>query len=158
LTNNPGAPASLTPTAGTPQSTTVNTAFPTALAAVVKDSFGNVIPGVSVTFTPPATGATGSLPGRATLATHALRVPPAPPLSPHLLPCSSAAPAPPPAVPTPRSSDPLTNNPGAPASLTPTAGTPQSTTVNTAFPTALAAVVKDSFGNVIPGVSVTFTP
>jgi hypothetical protein len=37
LTNNPGAPSTITATAGTPQSTAVNTAFSTALLATVKD-------------------------------------------------------------------------------------------------------------------------
>ncbi|MEY2518471.1 MAG: hypothetical protein QOF24_230 [Verrucomicrobiota bacterium] len=43
----------ITTTAGTPQSTKVNTAFPVALQATVKES-GTALSGVSVTFTPPA--------------------------------------------------------------------------------------------------------
>ncbi len=43
LTNKAGAPASITATAGTPQSATVNTAFATQLAATVKDTYGNPV-------------------------------------------------------------------------------------------------------------------
>jgi hypothetical protein len=63
LTNLPGAPAAIVATAGTPQSTTVGTAFTTALQATVTDAYGNPVRGVSVTFTPPATGASGSFAG-----------------------------------------------------------------------------------------------
>lgn len=55
-----GPVASLTATAGTPQSATVGTAFATNLAAVVKDTFGNVISGAQVVFTAPSTGASGT--------------------------------------------------------------------------------------------------
>jgi hypothetical protein len=49
----------ITPTAGTPQSTTVGTAFATNLAATVTES-GNPVSGLSVTFTAPAAGASGT--------------------------------------------------------------------------------------------------
>src|SRR5205814_1145187 len=59
-------PASIAATAGTPQSTTVGTAFATQLAATVKDG-GNVgIAGAGVTFTAPASGASGTFPGGVT--------------------------------------------------------------------------------------------
>jgi hypothetical protein len=63
LTNLPGAPATIAATAGTPQSTTVGTAYPTALQATVTDAYGNAVPGVTVTFTPPAAGPGGSFAG-----------------------------------------------------------------------------------------------
>src|SRR5947209_7183029 len=78
LTNNPGAPATLTVVAGNNQSAAVGTAFATALQAVVTDSFGNVIPGVSVTFAAPASGAGGSFAGSATVTTDARGVATAP--------------------------------------------------------------------------------
>jgi beta-lactamase superfamily II metal-dependent hydrolase/DNA/RNA endonuclease YhcR with UshA esterase domain len=56
-------PASITATAGTPQSTAVTTAFATQLAATVKDSGNTAIAGVGVTFTAPASGASGTFPG-----------------------------------------------------------------------------------------------
>src|SRR6266446_202299 len=49
-------------TAGTPQSTNVNVAFPTALQATVTES-GNPQNGVAVTFTAPGSGASGTFPG-----------------------------------------------------------------------------------------------
>ena len=55
-----GACYSITPQAGTPQSTTVNTAFATALKAWVKDGSGNPVPGATVTFTAPSSGASGA--------------------------------------------------------------------------------------------------
>jgi trimeric autotransporter adhesin len=56
-------PASIAATAGTPQSTTVGTAFATQLAATVKDGGNVAIPGAGVTFTAPASGASGTFPG-----------------------------------------------------------------------------------------------
>ena len=47
------AGASIAASAGTPQSATVNTAFATALQAIVKDANGNPLSGVSVTFAAP---------------------------------------------------------------------------------------------------------
>jgi hypothetical protein len=63
LTNNPGPAASLTATAGTPQSSTASTAFSTAMKATVKDASGNPVPGASVTFTAPSSGASGTFTG-----------------------------------------------------------------------------------------------
>jgi hypothetical protein len=54
-------------TAGTPQSTSVNTAFATALKATVTES-DTAKSGVSVTFTAPASGASGTFPGSTTTA------------------------------------------------------------------------------------------
>jgi uncharacterized repeat protein (TIGR01451 family) len=55
-------------TAGTPQSTTVNTAFATALKATVTES-GIAKSGIAVTFTAPGSGASGTFPGPSTTAT-----------------------------------------------------------------------------------------
>ncbi len=57
LTNVVGPPASVTAVTGTPQSAVVSTAFATALQVVVKDASGNLLNGVTVTFTPPGSGA-----------------------------------------------------------------------------------------------------
>ncbi len=61
LTNLPGPPASLTATSGTPQDTTINTAFPVPLVALVSDGSTppNPVSGVKVTFHAPTTGASG---------------------------------------------------------------------------------------------------
>ncbi len=52
-------PASITATAGTPQTTNINTAFATQLQATVRDAGTNPISGIGVTFTAPASGASG---------------------------------------------------------------------------------------------------
>jgi glucose/arabinose dehydrogenase len=61
--------ASITATAGTPQSAIIGATFATQLQATVRDSAGNPVSGVSVTFTAPASGASGTFPGNATSAT-----------------------------------------------------------------------------------------
>lgn len=64
LTNDPGAPTTLTANAGTtPQSATVNTTFTVPLAVTLTDQDGNPISGVTVTFTAPASGASGRFTG-----------------------------------------------------------------------------------------------
>lgn len=52
-----GNPAQITINGGSSQSATVSAAFANPLQVTVKDSLGNVLPGVTVTFTGPATGA-----------------------------------------------------------------------------------------------------
>lgn len=51
----------------------------------------------------------------------------------------------------------ITVAPGPGATVAASAGAGQSATVDTAFPTALAALVTDAFGDPVPGVTVTFT-
>ena len=159
LTNTPGPPASVTATGGTPQNTTVNTAFASMLQVVVKDSGGNVISGVTVTFTAPAqTGASGTFAGGANtaltnasgLATSAVFTANSHAGGPYNVTASVTGVALP-------ASFALTNNPGAASSVAATAGTPQNTTVGTAFASTLQATVTDAFGNPITGVLVTFT-
>jgi hypothetical protein len=54
----PSGPSSIAASSGTPQSTTVLTAFGTALGAIVRDASSNPVSGVTVTFTAPSSGAT----------------------------------------------------------------------------------------------------
>jgi hypothetical protein len=61
-----GPPASVSPTAGTPQSAPINTAFVTALKAVVRDASSNPVNGATVTFAAPASGAGASFGGAPT--------------------------------------------------------------------------------------------
>jgi YD repeat-containing protein len=63
LTVTPAAPSAVTATAGTPQSATVGTDFAVPFKAVVKDAYGNPVPGVTVTFTAPASEPTGTFAG-----------------------------------------------------------------------------------------------
>ena len=69
LTNTVGLPATITVTSGTPQSATVSTAFGAPLVATVVDVGNNPVGGVIVTFTPPASGASGTFAGGITTAT-----------------------------------------------------------------------------------------
>src|SRR5258706_118325 len=55
-----GSPSNITATAGTPQSATVSTAFATQLQATVRDALNSPVSGVTVTFTAPTSGASGT--------------------------------------------------------------------------------------------------
>ena len=158
LTNNAGAPASITASAGTPESANIGTVFATALQATVKDSSGNLVSGVTVTFTAPSSGASGAFSGSttATATTNSNGVATAPAFTANTTSGSYSVTASVSGVGTAASFS-LTNNVGAPASVTASAGTPQSITISTAFATALQATVKDSGGNLVSGVTVTFT-
>jgi adhesin/invasin len=57
----PGPPSAIVAESGTPQSTTVGTAFGSALAAKVTDAGGNPLAGVTVTFAAPSMGASATL-------------------------------------------------------------------------------------------------
>jgi adhesin/invasin len=56
-----GGAAAIQATGGTPQSTTINTAFANPLQATVADGFGNPVSGVTVSFTAPGAGASATL-------------------------------------------------------------------------------------------------
>lgn len=66
LTNTPGAAASIAVVSGAPQATLSACTFADPLVAVVKDEYDNPIPGVSVTFTPPVSGASVAISGTTT--------------------------------------------------------------------------------------------
>jgi hypothetical protein len=148
---------SVSATAGTPQSTTVNTAFATALQATVSDAGGNPVSGATVTFAAPATGASAAFGQSATVTatTNAGGIATAPTLIANSQAGSYRVTASVTGVAT-QASFSLTNVAGSPASVTATAGTPQSATVGTTFSTALQATVKDGSGNYLSGVTVTF--
>src|SRR4029077_18978862 len=63
----PQGTQSITATAGTPQTTTVGTAFGAALQATVKNGLGNPVSGVTVTFTAPGSGASATFGGSTTV-------------------------------------------------------------------------------------------
>jgi hypothetical protein len=69
LTNMVGAPATITATSGSGQSVQASTAFPNPLVATVVDSHSNPVKDVLVTFTAPASGASGTFAGGANTAT-----------------------------------------------------------------------------------------
>jgi hypothetical protein len=66
LTVTAAAAATVTATSGANQAATANAAFALPLAATVTDAFGNPVPNVVVTFSAPATGASGAFSGVAT--------------------------------------------------------------------------------------------
>ncbi len=156
LTNNPGAAASITATAGTGQSAKISSAFTTQLQATVKDSGGNLLNNVTVTFTAPATGASGTFAGGVTTATTASGVATAAVFTANATAGAYTVTASVAGVATPASFS-LTNTAGAAASIAATAGSGQSAPVSTAFATALQATVKDAGSNPVSGVTVTFT-
>jgi hypothetical protein len=157
MTNNPGPPASIAATAGTPQSATVNTVFTTKLAATVKDIYGNPVPGKTVTFTAPTSGASGTFAGGVnTATTDSKGVATAAVFTANAIAGSYTVTADIGTL-TTNPGFALTNLAGAPASVTATGGTPQTAAVNTNFAKPLEATVNDSFGNGVAGVAVTFT-
>ena len=159
LTNNAGSPASITATSGGGQSTTVNAAFAAPLVATVKDAGGNPVSGVNVTFSAPGFGASGTFSGGVTLvtvATNASGVATSPAFTANGTPGAYAVTAAANGILT-QASFALTNSAGTPGSIAASSGTPQSAAINTAFAAPLVALVKDTHGNPLSGVSVTFT-
>jgi hypothetical protein len=158
LTNTLSAGATLTASGGGGASP-INTAFGSPFQATVKDSDGNPVAGVTVTFTAPTSGASGTFPGgltSVTVTTSGNGVATAPTFTanstaggPYNVTASVAG------VATPTNYS-LTNTPGPPNTITATGGTPQRANINTAFTAALQATVKDSGGNLVPGATVTF--
>lgn len=151
-TNTAGAPATVSVVSGDGQSTTVNTAYAAPMIAEVTDGFGNPVPGASVTFTPPATGATAALStpaltdvnGQTSVTATAGTVAGSFTISAATTGAASATFS-------------ATATPGAPASVTITSGNQQTPTVNSVFAAPIAVTVRDAFGNLVPGVTVAFS-
>ncbi len=158
LTNTALPPGSITVGAGSSgQTAMIGTPFSTPLQVTVKDTGGNLMTGVTVTFTaPPQTGASGTFSsgpntaltnglGVATISFTANSVAGSYNVTASVSGLAATA------------SFSLTNTAGPAASITATAGVTQIATVNTAFATALQATVKDASGNPVSGVTVTFS-
>ncbi len=160
ISSAPEAPMTITVVAGsTPQSAPVNTAFATALAVDVRDAGGNLVQGVSVTFTAPTSGASGKF-GSATsvmVVTNASGRATAPTFTANATTGTYMVTAQAMGGSNPSTSFTLTNTAGAPAMLTITSGNNQSTPVATAFPMNLVVTLTDQSGNPVPGVSIIFT-
>jgi len=157
LTNTVPPPEIITATSGTPQSAMVGTAFAAPLVATVTKG-GAGVSGVVVTFTPPATGASGTFAGGAnTATTNASGVAMSAVFSANATvggPYTVAATATGIAAP---ANFILTNAASAPETIAATSGTPQSATISTAFAVPLVATVTKG-GAGVSGVVVTFTP
>ena len=155
LTNSPGVATSLTIQDGNSQSATVGTAFSKALQLVAKDAYGNLVPGLSVTFTAPSTGASGSFATLATVTTNASGVATSPAFTANTVASAYQVVASASGVTSQNFS--LTNNAGAASGFAIVAGNNQTVTVGNAFATALQVRITDSYGNGVPGVNVQFT-
>jgi hypothetical protein len=157
LTNLSGPPTQIAVQAGGTQNTGVTAAFGTALSAIVKDAGGNPASGVVVTFTAPASGASGAFAGGVTTATtQANGVATAPAFTANQTAGTYAVTA----TFTGNLGAPatfnLTNNAGSAASITATGGNNQSVAINAAY-APLQATVKDLFGNLVSSGTVLFT-
>src|SRR4029077_8530282 len=131
--------------------------FTSPLQATVLDAYSNPVSGVTVTFTPPGTGASGSFAGGAnTAVTDSSGIATSAAFTANTFAGNYSVTATAPGLASPASFS-LTNTAGAAGAITPTGGTPQSATVNTAFAAGLQAPVQDGNGNPVRGASVTFT-
>jgi hypothetical protein len=146
----------ITATSGTPQSANVSTAFAAPLVATVKLG-ANPVSGAVVTFTPPASGASGTFAGGVnTATTNASGVATSAVFTANATaggPYNVVATTPGAAAPANFS---LTNL-ALVTTITATSGTPQSANVSTAFAAPLVATVKLG-ANPVSGAVVTFTP
>ncbi len=159
LTNTVGAPARITATAGSGQSTSLDATFATRLQATVKDTAAHLLPNITVTFTAPISGPTGIFSGdvrTVVTQTNASGVATAPFFTANdtaggyiVLARAAGVSAPATFV--------LTNTLGLPATITATRGNDQSTLISTTFPTRFQATVQAAAGQLLAGVNVTFT-
>jgi hypothetical protein len=162
LTNTAGPSAMITATAGQLQSATIDTTFATLLSATVVDSSQNPVNGALVTFSAPASGASGTFADTGTNTTTATTNANGTAVAAgftangadgiYVVTATVAG------VSTPAQFS-LTNVPktGPPAAIMATNGATQTTTINTAFAVPLSATVVDSLGNPVNGALVTFT-
>jgi hypothetical protein len=166
LTNTAGAPNKLVLLTGGGQSAIINTQFANALSATLQDANGNIVPGVTVNFAAPtAAGPSGTfLQSSNTQAavlgvvTDANGVATTSKFTANGTQGSYVVTA---SVPGASGVAPvtfsLTNTVASAGSIAIVSGTPQSTVAGTPFGAPLIAVVKDTGGNVLAGVPVTFT-
>ena len=140
--------------AGSPQSATVNTAFSTNLAAVVTDQYGNPIPGATVVFAAPGSGASGTFSGSNSALTNGIGVATAPTFTANTKAGVYTVNASTAGVTNPANFS-LTNNPQAISeTLSFVSGSPQTGSVGTALANPLVVQILDQYGNPFPGVTV----
>lgn len=158
----PGTPANMTVHSANPQTGTAGMAAGSPPGVKVTDTHGNPVAGVAVLFTVTAGGGTVSnggpagssasvntdASGFATLTTWTLGTTAG--TSNNTIDATS------PGLPTVTFT--ASADPGAPANIAKNAGDGQSAVVNTNVATAPQVKITDTYGNVVPGVSVTFAP
>ena len=151
--SNLGAPAAIAVSSGSNQTRTVGTAF-APLVAIVTDAAGQVVPGATVTFAKPASGASATLGVPATSITDATGLAAmsatAGTIAGGYVVTASVASV--------STSFTLTNSAGAATALVAQAGSGQSAQVDATFGTSLVAKVIDTYGNPVAGIPVAFTP
>ena len=159
LTNTTGAPSSIVPASGTPQTAPIGGAFAAPLVSQVLDAGLNPVSGAVVTFTAPASGASGTFAGGAVTETHTTNASGLATSTTYTANLTSGA-----DVVTATAvgvadaaNFALTNGAGAAATIVASQGTPQGTGINTAFAVPLGASVLDAQSNPVSGVPVTFT-
>jgi len=156
MTNQPGPTAGFGNVSGNAQSGVVAAPFAAPIGLQAVDQYGNGVPGVPVTYTAPASGASAGFPtantttvttgadGRADVAPVANTIAGAYQIS-----------ATTPGVATPQVFN-MTNRAGPAASVGPASGSGQGAVVMTPFAQPLSAFVGDAYGNPVSGTSVTF--
>jgi len=158
LTNTSGPPASIAATSGSLQDAQISTAFGEPLVATLVDGNQNPVSGVSVTFTAPATGASGIFASNSsnteTDTTGANGQATSSGFTADATAGAYAVTATVTGV-TPASFE-LTNITGAVVAIAATSGTPQSAPVNATFATRLVATVVDGNQNPVSNALVTF--
>jgi hypothetical protein len=159
LTNTSGPAAAITATSGSLQDAQISTAFEAPLVATVVDANQNPVSGASVTFTAPASGASGIFASNSsnteTDTTNASGVATSSKFTAGATSGSFTVAATVSGV-TTAANYTLTNITGAVVSITETSGTPQSATVNTAFAAPLVVTVVDANLSPVVGAVVTF--
>ena len=151
----PQIAAGIIATGGTPQSATITQSYPVRLEATVRDTVNNPLPGVTVSFAAPSSGASVSFPSGNTAVTDAQGRASVPVTANGTVGAVAIT------ATTPNTSGQanfaLTNKAPTASSLVVTSGTPQSTNTNSAFQSPLVATVRDNLNNPIAGVVVSFT-
>jgi hypothetical protein len=147
----PGAPAAISVISGSGQSGTVGTTLALPLVVKAKDSFGNNVPNASITYSdsyggtfspnPATTGSTGQASATFTLPTSSHNGFPVTASSGTATPATLHE----------------TSLAAAPATQAISSGNNQTGTHGTQLPKPLVSVVKDQYGNGVPGVTVTFS-
>jgi hypothetical protein len=154
LANSVGAVSSVAAVSGSPQSAAEGVAFPAALTVVVKDTYNNPVPGATVTFFAPGSGASAALSaltamtnanGEASITVTANHV------SGSYFVTASV-----PGASTPATFA-LTNDVGLPSAFTAVSPLAQSAGLNALFATPLSVKVADASGNPVPGIPVIFS-
>ena len=153
----PGTPATIAVGSKVPDSARVDSYFGSRLIAVVRDSSGNPVRNVLVTFSAPASGPSSLFDDAIhTATTDSLGQAPSKPIKANTVIGQYSDTARVAGIPG-EALFVLRNLAGPPRTVTTISGSPQTTVVASAFPLPLTVAVRDSFGNPADSVLVTFT-